>query len=78
MSFMSCIFRISLHDPKGLGYNQKVRRKLCQMYGSGCRTNHLLACMIDVCEEVYASDEFILSPFHIDSCIEVSKNDTPC
>lgn len=61
-----------LHDSKGLGYNEKVRQKCEEMYKEGCRTNHLLACIIDICQEIGLSDETPSSLFHINSAYEVS------
>lgn len=69
--FTNYIFRILLHDGKGLGYNEKVRRKCEEMYKEGCRTNHLLACIIDICQEKCSSDETPSSLFHINSAYEV-------
>lgn len=71
--FTNYIFRILLHDSKGLGYNEKVRHKCEEMYKEGCRTNHLLACIIDICQEKCSSDETPSSLFHINSAYEVSK-----
>lgn len=65
-------FRILLHHSKGLGYNEKVRHKCEQMYKEGCRTNHLLACMIDICQERCPTDETPSSLYHINFAYEVS------
>ncbi|XP_014486655.1 PREDICTED: protein farnesyltransferase/geranylgeranyltransferase type-1 subunit alpha [Dinoponera quadriceps] len=64
---------VLLHDPNGLGYNEKVRLKCYRMYESGCRTNHLLACMIDISQETFTTEEFILSPYFVDSAIGLCK-----
>ena len=66
------VFRILSHHSKGLGYNEKVRHKCEEMYKEGCRTNHLLACMIDICQERCPSDETPSPLFHINFAYEVS------
>lgn len=71
--FTNYIFRILLRDSKGLGYNEKVRHKCEEMYKEGCRTNHLLACIIDICQEKCSSDETPSSLFIINSAYEVNK-----
>ncbi|XP_012230501.1 protein farnesyltransferase/geranylgeranyltransferase type-1 subunit alpha [Linepithema humile] len=65
---------ILLHDSKGLGYNDKVRNKCEELYKEGCRTNHLLACIIDICQERSLSDETPSSLFHINSAYELCKD----
>lgn len=35
----------------GLAYNDKVMKKCEEFYNNGCRVNHLLACIIDICQE---------------------------
>lgn len=65
---------ILLHDSKGLGYNEKVRNKCEELYKEGCRTNHLLACIIDICRERSLSDEISSSLFHINSAYELCKD----
>jgi len=65
-------FRVLLRHSKGLGYNERVRHKCEEMYKEGCRTNHLLACMIDICQERCSSDETPSPLFHINFACEVS------
>lgn len=65
---------ILLHHSKGLGYNEKVRHKCEQMYKEGCRTNHLLACMIDICQERCPTDETPSSLYHINFAYELCKD----
>ncbi|KYN05029.1 PREDICTED: protein farnesyltransferase/geranylgeranyltransferase type-1 subunit alpha [Cyphomyrmex costatus] len=62
------------HHSKGLGYNEKVRHKCEKMYKEGCRTNHLLACMIDICQESCPSDETLSPLFHINFAYELCKD----
>jgi hypothetical protein len=65
------IIRMLLHDNKGLGDNEKVRQNCEELYKSGCRTNHLLACIIDICQESALCDETPNSLFHINSAHKV-------
>ncbi|EZA52728.1 hypothetical protein DMN91_001648 [Ooceraea biroi] len=65
---------ILLQDSKGLGHNEKVRQKCEEMYKNGCRTNHLLACMIDICQERYPSNETPTSLFHINFASQLCKD----
>ncbi|EGI69032.1 Protein farnesyltransferase/geranylgeranyltransferase type-1 subunit alpha [Acromyrmex echinatior] len=62
------------HHSKGLGYNEKVRHKCEEMYKEGCRSNHLLACMIDICQERCPSDETPSPLFHINFAYELCKD----
>ncbi|KAL0130035.1 hypothetical protein PUN28_001966 [Cardiocondyla obscurior] len=65
---------ILLHHSKGLGYNEKVRHKCEEMYRGGCRTNHLLACMIDISQERSLSDETPSSLLNIHFAHELCKD----
>ncbi|XP_020283214.1 protein farnesyltransferase/geranylgeranyltransferase type-1 subunit alpha [Pseudomyrmex gracilis] len=65
---------ILLHDSKGLRYNEKVRLKCQQMYESGCRVNHLLACIIDICQERVSDEESPSSLFHINTAYNLCKS----
>lgn len=60
-----------MHDTNGLAYNEKVRQKCEELYNAGCRVNHLLACIIDICQEKPISDESSNSIFHIDNALKV-------
>lgn len=60
-----------MHDSNGLAYNEKVRQKCEELYHAGCRVNHLLACIIDICQEKPISDESSNSIFHIDNALKV-------
>lgn len=62
---------ILMKDSSGLGYNEKVRRKCEELYADGCRTNHLLACIIDICQERAISEESEESLFHINNALKV-------
>lgn len=64
-------FSILMHDSNGLAYNEKVRQKCEELYHAGCRVNHLLACIIDICQEKPISDESSNSIFHIDNALKV-------
>lgn len=46
-----------MKDPKGLGYNEKVMKMCEELYLDGFRTNHLLACIIDICQDRHKKDE---------------------
>lgn len=72
MLLLNCAFRILLNRSKGLGYNEKVRQKCEDMYKEGCRTNHLLACMIDIYQERCPFDETPSPLFHGNFAYEVS------
>ncbi|KAG6795517.1 protein farnesyltransferase/geranylgeranyltransferase type-1 subunit alpha isoform X1 [Apis mellifera caucasica] len=64
---------ILMHDSNGLAYNEKVRQKCEELYHAGCRVNHLLACIIDICQEKPISDESSNSIFHIDNALKLCK-----
>ncbi|KOC70498.1 Protein farnesyltransferase/geranylgeranyltransferase type-1 subunit alpha [Habropoda laboriosa] len=68
---------VLVNDSRGLGCNEKVRRKCEELYHDGFRTSHLLACIIDICDERSISDESPNSIFHINNalklCIELSE-----
>ncbi|XP_076751498.1 farnesyl transferase alpha isoform X2 [Xylocopa sonorina] len=64
---------ILMQDSNGLGYNEKVRRKCEELYHAGCRTSHLLACIIDICQERPISDESSDSIFHINNALKLCK-----
>ncbi|XP_014206850.1 protein farnesyltransferase/geranylgeranyltransferase type-1 subunit alpha [Copidosoma floridanum] len=61
----------------GLPYNNEVLKMCKDMYNDGYRINHLLACIIDICEERHSSDESKESLFHIDTafklCTDLAK-----
>ncbi|XP_034933624.1 protein farnesyltransferase/geranylgeranyltransferase type-1 subunit alpha [Chelonus insularis] len=43
---------ILMHDKNGgLAFNEKVLNKCEELYTKDCRVNHLLACIIDICDE---------------------------
>ncbi|XP_031843949.1 farnesyl transferase alpha [Nomia melanderi] len=65
---------ILMKDSSGLGYNEKVRRKCEELYADGCRTNHLLACIIDICQERSISEESEESLFHINNALKLCKD----
>ncbi|XP_012147154.1 farnesyl transferase alpha isoform X1 [Megachile rotundata] len=64
---------ILMHDSSGLSYNEKVRRKCEELYAAGYRTNHLLACIIDICQERPTRDEPPDSIFHINHALKLCK-----
>ncbi|XP_053991988.1 protein farnesyltransferase/geranylgeranyltransferase type-1 subunit alpha [Hylaeus anthracinus] len=64
---------ILMHDNDGLAYNEKVRQKCEELYSNGRRVNHLLACIIDISEEVPISYESPNSIFHINNAIKLCK-----
>ncbi|KZC08936.1 PREDICTED: protein farnesyltransferase/geranylgeranyltransferase type-1 subunit alpha [Dufourea novaeangliae] len=64
---------ILMKDSSGLGYNEKVRRKCEELYSDGCRTNHLLACIIDISQERPISEESPDSLFHINNALKLCK-----
>lgn len=64
-------FSILMHDSNGLAYNEKVRQKCEDLYNAGCRVNHLLACIIDICQEKPITDESPDSIFHINNALKV-------
>lgn len=61
------------HDKNGgLAFNEKVLDKCKELYDSGCRANHLLACVVDICQERHSMNEPKESLYHIDQAFEVS------
>jgi len=49
---------ILMHDKNGgLAYNEKVMKRCEELYTGGCRVNHLLACIIDICQERHKPNE---------------------
>ncbi|CAK9800733.1 Protein farnesyltransferase/geranylgeranyltransferase type-1 subunit alpha [Anthophora quadrimaculata] len=68
---------ILMKDSGGLGCNEKVRQKCEELYYDGYRTSHLLACIIDICDERSILDESPNSIFHINNalklCTELSE-----
>lgn len=64
-------FRILMNDHKGLGYNEKVMKLCQQLYSEGCRVNHLLACIIDICQERHKEKDPPDSLFHVDNALKV-------
>lgn len=60
-----------MQDSSGLAYNEKVRQKCEKLYNAGCRVNHLLACIIDICQERPITDESPDSIFHINNALKV-------
>ncbi|XP_003492513.1 protein farnesyltransferase/geranylgeranyltransferase type-1 subunit alpha [Bombus vosnesenskii] len=64
---------ILMHDSNGLAYNEKVRQKCEDLYNAGCRVNHLLACIIDICQEKPITDESPDSIFHINNALKLCK-----
>lgn len=68
---------ILLHDPNGLGFNEKVKNECARWYTNGCRANHLLACMIDISQESNNVDGHIIPLYHpsyaYDLCKELSE-----
>ncbi|XP_033322919.1 farnesyl transferase alpha [Megalopta genalis] len=65
---------ILMKDSSGLGYNEKVRQKCEELYMDGCRTNHLLACIVDICQERSISEESRDSLFHINNALKMCKD----
>ncbi|XP_076658675.1 farnesyl transferase alpha [Halictus rubicundus] len=65
---------ILMKDSSGLGYNKKVRQKCEKLYMDGCRTNHLLACIVDICRESSVQEESEDSLFHICNAIQMCKD----
>lgn len=64
---------ILMKDSDGLGRNEKVRKKCMELYKSGCRSHHLLACIIDICQERNKNDELPDSFFHINTAFTLCK-----
>lgn len=64
---------ILMQDSNGLAYNEKVRGKCEELYQAGYRTNHLLACIIDICQERHVKDETPESIFYITNAIKLCK-----
>lgn len=60
-----------MQDSNGLAYNERVRQKCEELYHAGCRVNHLLACIIDICQEKPISEESPDSIFHISNALKV-------
>ncbi|XP_066598441.1 protein farnesyltransferase/geranylgeranyltransferase type-1 subunit alpha [Prorops nasuta] len=59
----------------GLSKNEKILEKCKQLYLDGCRSNHLLACIIDICEEQYKSNSLATDPmFSIDNGLKLCKD----
>ncbi|XP_008550711.2 protein farnesyltransferase/geranylgeranyltransferase type-1 subunit alpha [Microplitis demolitor] len=69
---------ILMHDKKGgLAYNEKVLKKCEELYANGCRVNHLLACIIDICQARHPNDSdgsFYNINRAISLCKELSEN----
>ncbi|XP_076639085.1 protein farnesyltransferase/geranylgeranyltransferase type-1 subunit alpha-like isoform X1 [Colletes latitarsis] len=65
---------ILMQDSSGLAYNEKVRKFCEELYSDGCRVNHLLACIIDICQERPISDELHDSIFHINNALKLCKD----
>lgn len=65
---------VLMHDVNGgLGHNEKVLEKCVGMYTEGCRTNHLLACIIDICQERQGDNEPPESLFHVNHALVLCK-----
>ncbi|KAF7403532.1 hypothetical protein HZH68_006326 [Vespula germanica] len=64
---------ILMHDSAGLTHNDKVRKKCVELYEAGYRTNHLLACIIDICQNSCINDESPESIFHISNALKLCK-----
>ncbi|XP_047351060.1 protein farnesyltransferase/geranylgeranyltransferase type-1 subunit alpha [Vespa velutina] len=64
---------ILMHDSAGLTRNDKVRKKCVELYEAGYRTNHLLACIIDICLDSCINDESSESIFHISNALKLCK-----
>ncbi|XP_076668379.1 farnesyl transferase alpha isoform X1 [Andrena cerasifolii] len=60
-------------DANGLAQNEKVRRKCKELYFYGCRTNHLLACIIDICQEGPMGEESPDPMYHVNNAIKLCK-----
>ncbi|KAH0551988.1 protein farnesyltransferase/geranylgeranyltransferase type-1 subunit alpha [Cotesia glomerata] len=69
---------ILMHDKKGgLAYNEKVMKKCEELYTNGNRVNHLLACIIDICQARHPNeplDSFYHISRAITHCKELSEN----
>ena len=47
-----------MHDKKeGLALNKKILEKCKELYDKNFRTNHLLACIVDICFERHSINE---------------------
>ncbi|KAF7994629.1 hypothetical protein HCN44_004101 [Aphidius gifuensis] len=65
---------ILMHDKNGgLAFNEKVLTKCEELYNNGCRANHLLACIIDICQGRYRNEPPD-SLFHIDRALMLCKD----
>ncbi|KAI4479388.1 hypothetical protein M0804_011173 [Polistes exclamans] len=64
---------ILMQQSGGLVHNDKVRKKCIELYEEGYRTNHLLACIIDICQESHVNDESPESIFHINNALKLCK-----
>ncbi|KAK0079038.1 hypothetical protein PV325_001817 [Microctonus aethiopoides] len=66
---------ILMHDKNGgLAFNDKVLKQCEELYNNGCRVNHLLACIIDICQDRYKIE--LNNPeslFHVDKALELCK-----
>lgn len=59
----------------GLAFNEKVLEKCKDMYNNGYRINHLLSCIIDICQERQKSaDDLKEAFFQIDNALKVIYN----
>ncbi|XP_046626038.1 protein farnesyltransferase/geranylgeranyltransferase type-1 subunit alpha [Neodiprion virginianus] len=62
------------HDGEGgLGRNKKVLESCEALYAGGSRSIHLLACMIDICQERHGADIEPESPFTIERALALCK-----
>ncbi|XP_012281565.1 protein farnesyltransferase/geranylgeranyltransferase type-1 subunit alpha [Orussus abietinus] len=69
---------ILMHDAGGLGRNEKVAQLCQKLYNENCRSNHLLSCIIDICQERHghreeSPDSFYNINFAINLCKELAK-----
>ncbi|XP_012267987.1 protein farnesyltransferase/geranylgeranyltransferase type-1 subunit alpha [Athalia rosae] len=63
------------HDEEGgLGRNKTVMESCEALYAEGSRTVHLLACMIDICQERCAMGEPPKSVFSVQRALELCKD----
>ncbi|XP_076244625.1 farnesyl transferase alpha [Calliopsis andreniformis] len=65
---------ILMQDSKGLSYNEKVRQKCKELYSDGCRSHHLLSCIIDISQGKPVSSESPDSIFHINNALQLCKD----
>jgi protein farnesyltransferase/geranylgeranyltransferase type-1 subunit alpha len=64
-----------MHDKNGgLAFNKKVLEMCKVLYNLGHRTNHLLACIIDICQERHSKEAPTESLFHILQAFKVIKS----